>query len=612
MAVSEKIIYIDEKLDIVDGNRDYYIYFERIGHRFAHLDEIIHPDEREGFLNFVKNADKNSELTAFKFRKNTDEYKLNITRVTDEKLNGKSVRALKLVELADIFSYINDNEKFCKNILDALSLVGSTFFFYEKNTNEFSFVRIDNGKSVDIFRQDIDIWCTHMLGDKMLPDSQTEEFKAFVENIKACPSRIYSTLSCGFRTSGKIMESLDFIGMRRECDDGIYVNGMVCPSSNMKQSISTSNLIDELQIDTLTKTYNKKTIYEIAIKRLKEAAAKNERIALVIVDLDHFKPVNDAYGHLAGDKVLEQSGAILNNIVGNKGFVGRYGGDEFFVVLNNVENELVLRGTLQAILETTRNNFESAFDDIKITTSIGAAVFPDNGATYDELFKKADFCLYRAKDKGRNRYIFFCDDLHLSLYQKSVEDTAGVKYQGREILELKYMAAFMQNLGLTPYKAIRDVLQHMKETYNLSDVSIYYGEDLNRIYCVGEESDLQEDARYVLTDEFQKLLKANGRFVRMDFPEDLGDAEQTRAELLHRNVRSSIQYILGSPDEIKGLVTFDRIGHSSQWAEYEVNCAVMFAACFNLLPESIKVDFALYCKLKNMGDKNASCSNKNG
>ena len=98
----------------------------------------------------------------------------------------------------------------------------------------------------------------------------------------------------------------------------------------------------------------------------------------------------------------------------------------------------------------------------------------------------------------------------------------------------------------------------------------------------------------------------------MDFPEDLGDAEQTRAELLHRNVRSSIQYILGSPDEIKGLVTFDRIGHSSQWAEYEVNCAVMFAACFNLLPESIKVDFALYCKLKNMGDKNASCSNKNG
>jgi hypothetical protein len=305
---------------------------------------------------------------------------------------------------------------------------------------------------------------------------------------------------------------------------------------------------------------------------------------------------------LAGDKVLEQSGKILNNIVGNNGFVGRYGGDEFFIVLNNVESEVLLRGTLQAILETVRNNFADSFDDIKITTSIGASVFPDNGTTYDELFKKADFCLYRAKDKGRNRYVFFRDDLHLKLYQQSVEDTAGVKYQGREILELKYMAAFMQNLGWTPYKAIKDVLEHMRETYNLSDVSIYYGENLNRIYCVGEESPLQDNARYVLGGEFKKLLESNKRFVRMDFPEDLKDSPEIRDEFLRRNVRSTIQYILGSPEEIKGLVTFDRLGSSSQWAEYEVNCAVMFASSYNLLPEAIKVDFALYSKLKNLGE----------
>jgi hypothetical protein len=267
-----------------------------------------------------------------------------------------------------------------------------------------------------------------------------------------------------------------------------------------------------------------------------------------------------------------------------------------------VESEVLLRGTLQAILETVRNNFADSFDDIKITTSIGASVFPDNGTTYDELFKKADFCLYRAKDKGRNRYVFFRDDLHLKLYQQSVEDTAGVKYQGREILELKYMAAFMQNLGWTPYKAIKDVLEHMRETYNLSDVSIYYGENLNRIYCVGEESPLQDNARYVLGSEFKKLLELNKRFVRMDFPEDLKDSPEIRDEFLRRNVRSTIQYILGSPEEIKGLVTFDRLGCSSQWAEYEVNCAVMFASSYNLLPEAIKVDFALYSKLKNLGE----------
>jgi diguanylate cyclase (GGDEF)-like protein len=486
-------------------------------------------------------------------------------------------------------------------LLSALSLTGETFFSYEKKTNVIQLLKYSNGKRVSIFDQDIDLWRDLMMQNSMIPENQFEEFRTLVDNMKSCPSKIYSTLRCGLRTSGKIIESLDFIGTRVEVDGDVSMTGIVAGSTRTKQNLATNNLLGELQIDSLTKTYNKKTISEIAVKRLNEAKGK-ERVAFVIVDLDHFKPVNDAYGHLAGDKVLEQSGKILNNIVGNNGFVGRYGGDEFFIVLNNVESEVLLRGTLQAILETVRNNFADSFDDIKITTSIGASVFPDNGTTYDELFKKADFCLYRAKDKGRNRYVFFRDDLHLKLYQQSVEDTAGVKYQGREILELKYMAAFMQNLGWTPYKAIKDVLEHMRETYNLSDVSIYYGENLNRIYCVGEESPLQDNARYVLGGEFKKLLESNKRFVRMDFPEDLKDSPEIRDEFLRRNVRSTIQYILGSPEEIKGLVTFDRLGSSSQWAEYEVNCAVMFASSYNLLPEAIKVDFALYSKLKNLGE----------
>ena len=590
MAINTKIIKLNDKLDIVDGNREYYIYFERIGHRFSRLEEIIHPDQKADFLEFVRNSADEKEFEVFKFRKHTDEFKLNIVQVFEEEKGTERIKCLRLIEIEDMFGYVSFIDNETVKLLSALSLTGETFFSYERKTNVIQVLKYSNGKRVSIFDQDIDLWRDLMIQNSMLPD-----------NMKSCPSKIYSTLKCAFRTSGKIIESLDFIGTRVEVDGKISMTGIIASSTRAKQSLAAKNLLGELQIDSLTKTYNKKTISEIAVKRLNEAKGK-ERVAFVIVDLDHFKPVNDAYGHLAGDKVLEQSGEILNNIVGNNGFVGRYGGDEFFIVLNNVESEVLLRGTLQAILETVRNNFADSFDDIKITTSIGASVFPDNGTTYDELFKKADFCLYRAKDKGRNRYVFFRDDLHMKLYQQSVEDTAGVKYQGREILELKYMAAFMQNLGWTPYKAIKDVLEHMRETYNLSDVSIYYGENLNRIYCVGEESPLQDNARYVLGSEFKKLLDTNKRFVRMDFPEDLKDSPEIRDEFLRRNVRSTIQYILGSPEEIKGLVTFDRLGSSSQWAEYEVNCAVMFASSYNLLPEAIKVDFALYSKLKNLGE----------
>jgi len=601
MAINTKIIKLNDKLDIVDGNREYYIYFERIGHRFSRLEEIIHPDQKADFLEFVRNSADEKEFEVFKFRKHTDEFKLNIVQVFEEEKGTERIKCLRLIEIEDMFGYVSFIDNETVKLLSALSLTGETFFSYERKTNVIQVLKYSNGKRVSIFDQDIDLWRDLMIQNSMLPENQFEEFRTLVDNMKSCPSKIYSTLKCAFRTSGKIIESLDFIGTRVEVDGKISMTGIIASSTRAKQSLAAKNLLGELQIDSLTKTYNKKTISEIAVKRLNEAKGK-ERVAFVIVDLDHFKPVNDAYGHLAGDKVLEQSGEILNNIVGNNGFVGRYGGDEFFIVLNNVESEVLLRGTLQAILETVRNSFADSFDDIKITTSIGASVFPDNGTTYDELFKKADFCLYRAKDKGRNRYVFFRDDLHLKLYQQSVEDTAGVKYQGREILELKYMAAFMQNLGWTPYKAIKDVLEHMRETYNLSDVSIYYGENLNRIYCVGEESPLQDNARYVLGSEFKKLLDTNKRFVRMDFPEDLKDSPEIRDEFLRRNVRSTIQYILGSPEEIKGLVTFDRLGSSSQWAEYEVNCAVMFASSYNLLPEAIKVDFALYSKLKNLGE----------
>ena len=601
MAINTKIIKLNDKLDIVDGNREYYIYFERIGHRFSRLEEIIHPDQKADFLEFVRNSADEKEFEVFKFRKHTDEFKLNIVKVFEEEKGAERIKCLRLIEIEDIFSYLSFMDSETVKLLGALSLTGETFFSYERETNVIRVLKYSNGKRVSIFDQDIELWRDLMIQNSMLPENQFEEFRTLVDNMKSCPSKIYSTLKCAFRTSGKIIESLDFIGTRVEVDGKISMTGIIASSTRAKQSLAAKNLLGELQIDSLTKTYNKKTISEIAAKRLNEARGK-ERVAFVIVDLDHFKPVNDAYGHLAGDKVLEQSGEILNNIVGNNGFVGRYGGDEFFIVLNNVESEVCLRGTLQAILETVRNSFADSFGDIKITTSIGASVFPDNGTTYDELFKKADFCLYRAKDTGRNRYVFFRDDLHMKLYQQSVEDTAGVKYQGREILELKYMAAFMQNLGWTPYKAIKDVLEHMRETYNLSDVSIYYGENLNRIYCVGEESPLQDNARYVLGSEFKKLLDTNKRFVRMDFPEDLKDSPEIRDEFLRRNVRSTIQYILGSPEEIKGLVTFDRLGSSSQWAEYEVNCAVMFASSYNLLPEAIKVDFALYSKLKNLGE----------
>ena len=437
-----------------------------------------------------------------------------------------------------------------------------------------------------------------MTEEKFVPESQTSCLEKLVSDMKACPAKLFENLTCAFRTNGKLMQQLNFLGVKFiDRKDSVFMIGKILSDSKNLLSQETGSLVTELQFDSLTKCYNKKTIQDYIVNRLK-TFVPGERLGIVIVDLDYFKPVNDAYGHLAGDRVLEQTGEVLRNVIGDRGRVGRYGGDEFLIFLSHMDNEEILRGTLQAILNNIRVKFGGLFDDLKVTSSIGCSVFPDNGDTYDELFKKADFCLYRAKDNGRNRYIFFRDDLHLELYKKSVESTSGVKYQGRGIQELKYMAQFMHNLSEAPFKAIKDVTRHVLEAYNLNGISIYYGEDMKRIYCAGKKDDSQDNALYAQSSDFKTALK-NSRFVRVDFPEDVDCAQKFKAVLEARKIKSTIQCILGTSEDIKGLITFDRTDEAQKWAEYEVNCAVMFASCFNLLPDSTKYDFAIFSRLND-------------
>lgn len=597
MSYEVKKIYLNDNFDIIDGNREYFIYFERVGHRFSRISELVLPVEKKNFELFLRSNPEINQYEIFHLKKYTDEYRLNRVSIDYEILNGKKTLCVNLIDIEDVFDSFEqalaDNDR--KKI--ALSIMEECFFTYEKATNKFWIHHYHSGERIVDFSSDIDDWKNQMIEEKYVPENQNSALEKFVSDLKACPVKIFDKITGAFRTSGKIMQPLDFFGMRAVDKSGnIFVVGKIVSDSKAQFTPETDNLITELQFDSLTKCYNKKTIQDYIVKKLKETEP-DEKVGIAIVDLDNFKPVNDAYGHLAGDRVLEQTGEVLRNIVGERGRVGRYGGDEFLLVLNHMDREEILRGMLQTVLNNVRTKFETMFDDIKITPSIGCAVFPDDGTTYEELFKKADFCLYRAKDKGRNRYIFFRNDLHLKLYQESVESTSGVKYQGREIQELKYMADFMHNLSEAPFKAIKTVTQHMIETYNLSDISIYYGEDMKRIYCAGKKRNVQNEALYAATDDFKLALKG-ARFVRVDFPEDVADAEKFREILDARGIKSSIQCILGTKEDVKGLITFDKLKESQQWAEYEVNCAVMFASSFNLLSETTKYDFAMYSKLK--------------
>lgn len=155
--------------------------------------------------------------------------------------------------------------------------------------------------------------------------------------------------------------------------------------------------------DELTGLPNFRAFRERIDGEIDRADRYPERFGLLVLDLDRFKKYNDTYGHLAGNDALVRVAKVIRETVRSVDFAARYGGEEFAVVLPQVDT-----AGLELIAERIRTNVEALpapADGANVTVSIGGAMFTADGATREELFRRADERLYAAKEQGRNRFI---------------------------------------------------------------------------------------------------------------------------------------------------------------------------------------------------------------
>ena len=145
--------------------------------------------------------------------------------------------------------------------------------------------------------------------------------------------------------------------------------------------------------------------------RLSQAIRMSERSkrlgAVLFIDLDRFKWVNDALGHKAGDELLIQVAQRLSSCVRKSDTVARFGGDEFIILLPDIQPESLSEHVAQKVLEQLAMPFRLSGRDVKISGSVGVTVFPPDNLDPDVLVKNADSAMYRAKKSGRNAYRFF-------------------------------------------------------------------------------------------------------------------------------------------------------------------------------------------------------------
>lgn len=164
--------------------------------------------------------------------------------------------------------------------------------------------------------------------------------------------------------------------------------------------------------DSLTRLPNRQLARDRMEQALGHADRMKSKVALIYLDLDNFRVINDTLGHFVGDRLLAEFAGRLSAAMRESDTVSRQGGDEFLVMLPDILNLDAIKNVAAEILEMAGKPFHIDRHDLSISTSIGIAIYPDDGKDVDTLLKNADLAMYNAKQSGRNTFRFFSEDMN--------------------------------------------------------------------------------------------------------------------------------------------------------------------------------------------------------
>lgn len=322
--------------------------------------------------------------------------------------------------------------------------------------------------------------------------------------------------------------------------------------------------------DPMLDMLNKRAITEYAKRTIE--SGNSETTYLVILDLDNFKAVNDNFGHMQGDEVLACVTDILKKAVGNRGVIGRLGGDEILIVTKGIPDKAELRIVLREIRSTVEATYKGKWDGISLTCSMGAAAYPDHAEDYKSVMEIADKMLYLAKEKGRNRYLIYTPELHEDLIHdpgKSNENalnsvltynkTGMIKYMledflfrrssSNEVMFSQIGNAFHLNEILTVYSDSKICFRWTPESVSHNDSDLKWIEPDDVFYSRFNEDDLFiVDGLYALSEK----------------------APELKEKLMQRNIQSALFYRLKNKGNLDGFLMFAKKFQRQKWSQYEI------------------------------------------
>lgn len=357
------------------------------------------------------------------------------------------------------------------------------------------------------------------------------------------------------------------------------VAGIITPDRNREQE---AYYLTPAARDAGTGLLNKRAWTEYTIEQLNW---KDGQVRwLVIIDIDDFKHINDTYGHIFGDQVIRRVAEIMQELVGQRGVIGRFGGDEYVIVLEKVET----RDQLKTLLKTIAKELALAFDPkTRVTASIGVSEYPVDGNEYEELMRKADKALYLAKEKGKNRHIIYEERLHGKLEADDMQNMA-MAYAVSKEKKRKVITEMITELCVSGVDSIvkkEERLQQIRSLFDLDGITIYSeaGAHLvcrngNYMVEVPDGRGLFEDEKYLaLFGDDDNFIESNTLKLRFRDPAAF-------AVMQKQEIGAALQCLSRKEGVPNVIVNYDVFNRNRKWSDEDITLLTILGHCIgNLL-----------------------------
>ena len=356
--------------------------------------------------------------------------------------------------------------------------------------------------------------------------------------------RRYRRYSTKIRLRKKRDEAYIWVSLRLLIyfEDGQPVQAFGNLKNINEQQLIQMELLHTAEHDALTGFLNKAASQKHVEEYLATVSlsAHETTAALLIVDADGFKAINDSFGHLFGDAVLNDMALAIKNNFRHSDILGRIGGDEFLVLFKEVTAREVLFERIEELLHTLDRTYKNNDEELPFSVSIGVAFYPEHGHNYAELFKHADRALYEAKSKGKNCYFVYHGSLigtQVSVVsERDPQNAAEVQQRLFQDNMLEYIFKLLYETN-NPDATISLSLGMFGKQFNLDRVAVYrFNRQENRFTQAFEWLGPNGIPMQDLEKEYPEAVDARNRLVLsrykptaygfMSIMEDTGEAEE--------------------------------------------------------------------------------------